>query len=213
MVMYSSGLCLSIHASRIRCLFWCSVCTRLIDSTPPATMMGTRSTMTRWAAIAIACIPDEQNRLTVAPPVVTGRPARSADWRPMFWPVAPSGMAHPMITSSTSAGSSPARFVLVVLDDLVIGMLHPEGTVPEAGDAAVEKDSLLALADLVELLFEVRLVDPDRREVAGAVPECHGQGHARGAARRRIDPHDRPGARLGDSLRQLPEWGQAAPVF
>jgi hypothetical protein len=80
-----------------------------MDSTPPAAMIGTRSTMTRWAAIAMACMPDEQKRFTVTPPVVTGRPARSAAWRAMFWPVAPSGRAQPRITSSTSAGSTPAR--------------------------------------------------------------------------------------------------------
>ena len=45
--------------------FWCSFCTRLIDSTPPATATGTRSTITRWAAIAIAWRPEEQKRLTV----------------------------------------------------------------------------------------------------------------------------------------------------
>src|SRR3989442_729744 len=48
----------------------CSFCTRLIDSSPPATTIGTRSTITRWAARAIACRPDEQNRLTVTPAVV-----------------------------------------------------------------------------------------------------------------------------------------------
>src|SRR5437870_4863297 len=55
----------------------CSFCTRLIDSSPPATMIGTLSTITRCAAIAIACRPDEQKRLTVVPAVVTGSPARS----------------------------------------------------------------------------------------------------------------------------------------
>ena len=87
----------------------CSFCTRLIDSTPPATITGTLSTITRCAAMAIVCMPDEQKRLTVAPLVVTGRPARIAAWRAMFSPVAPSGRAQPRITSSTSPGSMPAR--------------------------------------------------------------------------------------------------------
>jgi hypothetical protein len=87
----------------------CSFCTRLMDSSPPATMIGTRSTITRCAASAMACMPDEQKRLTVMPAVVTGRPARSAAWRAMFCPAAPSGSAQPMTTSSTSPGSSPAR--------------------------------------------------------------------------------------------------------
>ncbi len=88
----------------------CSFCTSETDSTPPATMIGTRSTITRCAAMAIACMPEEQNRFTVTPLVVTGSPARSATWRATFCPVAPSGKAHPKMTSSTSAGSMPARF-------------------------------------------------------------------------------------------------------
>src|SRR3989475_8615471 len=94
----------------MRCRFMCSFCTRLIDSSPPATTIGTRSTITRCAASAMACMPEEQKRLTVMPAVVTGSPARSAAWRAMFWPVAPSGSAQPMTTSSTSPGSIPARF-------------------------------------------------------------------------------------------------------
>src|SRR5467141_75258 len=93
----------------MRCRFMCSFCTRLIDSSPPATTIGTRSTITRCAASAMACMPEEQKRLTVMPAVVTGSPARSAAWRAMFWPVAPSGSAQPMTTSSTSPGSRPAR--------------------------------------------------------------------------------------------------------
>ncbi len=59
--------------------------------------------------MAMVCMPDEQKRLTVAPPAVTGSPARSAAWRAMFSPVAPSGMAQPSSTSSTSPGSIFAR--------------------------------------------------------------------------------------------------------
>ena len=55
------------------------------------------------------CRPLEQKRLTVRPLTVTGSPARSATWRAMLLPVAPSGKAQPRITSSTSAGSMPAR--------------------------------------------------------------------------------------------------------
>src|SRR6478736_9817312 len=65
--------------------------------------------MMRWAAVAMVCRPDEQKRLMVMPDVVIGRPARSAIWRAMLEPVAPSGVAQPMITSSTVAGSMPAR--------------------------------------------------------------------------------------------------------
>src|SRR5690606_24628256 len=43
------------------------------------------------------------------PETVMGRPALRAIWRAILAPVAPSGLAQPMITSSTSAGSMPAR--------------------------------------------------------------------------------------------------------
>src|ERR1035437_6675168 len=55
-------------------------CTQEIDSTPPATMTGTLSMMTRCAATAMACRPE-----------------------------AHCCSAQPRITSSTSAGSMPAR--------------------------------------------------------------------------------------------------------
>ena len=59
--------------------------------------------------MAMVCRPEEQKRLTVTPAAVTGRPARRAICRAMLEPVAPSGVAQPMMTSSTSAGSMPAR--------------------------------------------------------------------------------------------------------
>ena len=80
-----------------------------MDSNPPATTTGTRSTITRCAAMAMVCRPDEQKRLTVVPAVVTGSPARSAICRATLPPVVPSGMAQPISTSSTSAGSTLAR--------------------------------------------------------------------------------------------------------
>src|SRR6185436_5145622 len=43
--------------------------------------------------------------------VVMGRPARSAICRAMLLPVAPSGVAQPISTSSTSAPSMPARSI------------------------------------------------------------------------------------------------------
>src|SRR6185436_16358134 len=66
--------------------------------------------MMRCAASATVCSPEEQKRFTVMPDTVTGMPARIAIWRAMLPPVAPSGVAQPMMTSSTSWGSSFARF-------------------------------------------------------------------------------------------------------
>jgi hypothetical protein len=92
------------------CLF-ISCCTQEMLSTPPATNTSASPAMMRCAAMAMVCRPEEQKRLTVAPEVVTGRPASSAIWRAMFMPVAPSGLAQPMSTSSTSAASMPARWM------------------------------------------------------------------------------------------------------
>ncbi len=67
--------------------------------------------MIRWAASAIVCSPDEQNRLIVMPGTDTGHPPAMAAWRAIFQPVAPSGLAQPISTSSTSPGCSPARSI------------------------------------------------------------------------------------------------------
>jgi hypothetical protein len=88
-----------------------SFCTQEMLSTPPATYTSPSPAMMRWAAVAMVCRPEEQKRLMVMPDTVTGQPAASAIWRAMLEPVAPSGVAQPMITSSTSAASIPARWM------------------------------------------------------------------------------------------------------
>ena len=55
----------------------------------------------------MACIPEEQNLLIVAPAVVTGKPPLIAICLAIFPPVAPSGIAHPIRQSSTVEGSTP----------------------------------------------------------------------------------------------------------
>src|SRR5258706_14803684 len=63
----------------------------------------------RADAVATGGRPDDRRRFTVTPAVGTGRRARTALGGALFPPVAPSGLAQPMITSSTSAESMPAR--------------------------------------------------------------------------------------------------------
>gem|GEM_PF-3213171 len=77
-------------------------------SVPPATRVVANPAMIRSAALAIVCRPEEQNRLTVCPGTLSGRPARWAAIRATFIPWLPSVMAQPSSTSSTSAGSSPS---------------------------------------------------------------------------------------------------------
>ncbi len=90
------------------CLF-ISCCTQEMLSTPPATSRSLSPATMRCAAMAMVCRPLEQKRLIVTPPTLIGMPARNAAWRAMFMPVAPSGLAQPISTSSIAAGSTPAR--------------------------------------------------------------------------------------------------------
>jgi uncharacterized protein (DUF1800 family) len=91
------------------CLF-ISCCTQEMLSTPPATNTSASPAMMRCAAMAMVCRPEEQKRLMVAPEVVTGS-RQQRDLARDVPPVAPSGLAQPMITSSTSAASMPARWM------------------------------------------------------------------------------------------------------
>jgi hypothetical protein len=77
-------------------------------SVPPATMVVAWPTMILSAAIAIVWSPEEQNLFTVWAGTVSGIPARTEESRAMLYPCVPSGIAQPMITSSTSEGSSPS---------------------------------------------------------------------------------------------------------
>ena len=104
----TSGLCASSQSSVTGPARPPSCVSEMLSS-PPATMQSASPAMMRCAAIAMVCRPDEQKRFTVTPLTVTGMPARIAESRAMLLPVAFSGVAQPSTTSSTSAGSIPAR--------------------------------------------------------------------------------------------------------
>ena len=83
---------------------------RLIDSVPPAITMSAKPHITCSAAEAIACSPEAQNRFMVTAEASTGTPARRLAMRATFSPCSASGIAQPMITSSTSvAGKAGTR--------------------------------------------------------------------------------------------------------
>ena len=63
--------------------------------------------MMRSAAKAIACNPDEQKRLIVTAEASIGMPALRLAIRATFSPCSASGIAQPMITSSTSLKARP----------------------------------------------------------------------------------------------------------
>src|SRR5476651_1429949 len=98
--------------------------------------MSPSPAMMRWAAVAMVCRPDEQKRLMVMPPVVTGQPPRMAIWRAMLPPVAPSGLAQPASTSSTSpasVGAGDGGGQHVAAERGAVG--HVEGALPRFGQA------------------------------------------------------------------------------
>src|SRR5262249_51023614 len=82
---------------------------------PPATITSAPPARIRSALSAIACNPEEQNRLIVIADVSTGSPARSAAIRATFIPCSPSGIAQPRITSSISFASSPGTRAIASL--------------------------------------------------------------------------------------------------
>ncbi|MNE11487.1 hypothetical protein D3C80_1042470 [compost metagenome] len=91
----------------------CSVWTMEMDSTPPATAICMRSTMICLAAVAMVIRPDEHWRSSVMPATETGKPAARAAMRPTDC-CTPCGREQPSRQSSTSAGSTPARWTAAV---------------------------------------------------------------------------------------------------
>src|SRR4029453_14580720 len=89
-----------------------SFCSMVIDSSPPPITASAPSFSTMCAAVATACRPEEQKRLTVCPATVVGNPAMTATLRPALKPCGPSGKPVPMTTSSISAGSRGGVFFL-----------------------------------------------------------------------------------------------------
>jgi len=88
-------------------ILWPPMGTRLMDSVPPASTTSALPPRTRSTAHAIASRPDAQKRFTVTAEALCGTPARRLAMRATFIPCSPSGIAQPMTTSSTAAGSSP----------------------------------------------------------------------------------------------------------
>ena len=66
--------------------------------------------------MAMACKPEEQKRLIVAPATVTGRPARTAAIRATFVPCVPSGLAQPRDDVFDLVGSKLRHLAQHVLD-------------------------------------------------------------------------------------------------
>src|ERR1700730_18144783 len=83
--------------------------TRDMFSTPAPITMSWAPDMTPWAAKLTACWPEPQKRLIVVPGTSMGKPAIKAPARAMFTPSSRVWVTQPATTSSTSAGSTPAR--------------------------------------------------------------------------------------------------------
>ena len=111
---------------------------RLIDSVPPARTTPAKPHMIRSAPYAMACRPEEQKRFTVTADALTGTPARRLAMRATFNPCSASGIAQPMITSSTSAGSTPgarasaSRSTTAPISSGLVVRSVPAGALPTA---------------------------------------------------------------------------------
>ena len=75
---------------------------------PPATAIPISPTAMACAASITALSPEPQTLLTVSAATWSDRPPWSAAWRAGAWPT-PAETTLPMMASSTSAGSMPAR--------------------------------------------------------------------------------------------------------
>src|SRR6267142_2830155 len=82
---------------------------RVMFSTPPATNASPSPALIACAALAIACSPEPQRRLTVCPGTSTGKPASSAAIRATLRLSSPAWFVQPRITSSRRAGSKETR--------------------------------------------------------------------------------------------------------
>src|SRR5262245_38048481 len=83
--------------------------TLVMFSTPAAITMSYAPASTPCAAKCSACCDDPHCRSTDVPGTDSGNPAASRAFRPMLTPCSPTCDTHPMITSSTSAGSTSLR--------------------------------------------------------------------------------------------------------
>ncbi len=82
---------------------------RVMFSTPPATTRSCAPDFTAIAAKFTACWPEPQKRFSVVPGTSIGHPAASTAPRAMLQPCSAVWVTQPMITSSTSFGSTPVR--------------------------------------------------------------------------------------------------------
>ena len=80
---------------------------RVIDSTPPATMIEASPTAIARAAPTTASRPEAHSRLTVEPGTDVGSPASSDDIRATLRLSSPDWLAAPKLTSPIRAGSRP----------------------------------------------------------------------------------------------------------
>ena len=126
-------------------------------SVPPATMTSADPAMMRSEARAMACRPEEQNRLIVIAAQVTGRPARRDATRATLFPCSASGIAQPRITSSISLGLSAGarrRTSLITAAAVSSGRVSrsvPRGALPTAVRAMETMTASFIVLSLPEL--------------------------------------------------------------
>jgi hypothetical protein len=99
--------------------------------------------------------------------------------------------------------------IVRLLNDLEVGVPHLKGTAPEVSDLSVEHQALPALQDL----FKIRLVEPDRPEIARTVAKQGLDRSSQSSFGRKAQVDDGSRAGLNDTDLEGAEWGQTAPVL
>src|SRR5213593_976129 len=136
--------------------------------------------------------PEEQKRFSVSPATDTGSPARIAATRAMLWPCEPCGWPQPMITSSTSFGSSCGTLPRT---SLMLWAVKSSGRVRLNEPRNDLASGVRELATMTASLMTVSLLNGrdghDLDEVFG-----RGQPRLDGRARRRVGGID-PGVPCG----------------
>src|SRR5262249_1047159 len=142
---------------------------RLIDSIPPATIKSASSAAIACAASATAFKPEPQTLLTVNEGTLSGIPAAIADCRAGFIP-SPAPRTLPIITSSTSSRSTPARSIADSMTTRPSSVAGTSFSAPPNDPSAVIAALIITDLDIGFLLPTVNLTLRDYDDTTDEIP-------------------------------------------
>ena len=138
--------------------------------------------MTPWAAKCSACWEEPHWRSIVVAGTDSGQPAASTALRPTLSDCSETCMTQPMITSSTSAGSSLLRSATALRASEARSTACQPRSFPLRFPPAVRTASTMTA---------VVMVSPHYRRAFGAVPVQNGEHPTRACAEGHLAPGDR----------------------